>query len=84
MEKADTKWKNARDPGFASNDNYMLVNKQLAKANPKAMAFLDGMRMPRGDVSVLMARTQGGEDSRRRLGLWPKNGSPSPRQSGTR
>ncbi|CDX25586.1 glycine betaine transporter subunit; periplasmic-binding component of ABC superfamily [Mesorhizobium plurifarium] len=62
-ENANTKWKDGRDPGFATNDNYILVNKQFAKDNPKAWAFLDGLRMPIGDVSDLMARTEAGGDS---------------------
>ncbi|RWP29690.1 glycine betaine/L-proline ABC transporter substrate-binding protein ProX [Mesorhizobium sp.] len=62
IENANTKWKDGRDPGFAYNDNYILVNKQFAKANPKAWTFLDGLRMPIADLDEAAHRINSGEN----------------------
>ena len=63
----DTEWPDGRNPGFGSNDNYILVNKGFAEANPKAMAFMDGLRIPVSDLSVMMTRMNNGEDSPEQL-----------------
>ncbi len=58
---ADTKWSNGRDTGFGVNNNYVLVNKKFAEANPKAMAFFNGLRIPIADLSAMMLRMNNGE-----------------------
>ncbi|MER8390935.1 glycine betaine/L-proline ABC transporter substrate-binding protein ProX [Mesorhizobium sp. M1340] len=67
VENANTKWEDGRDPGFAYNDNYILVNKEFAKANPKAWTFLDGLRMPIEDLDEAMYRVYRGEDSAEKI-----------------
>lgn len=64
---ADTAWPDGRNPGFGSNDNYVLVNKEFANANPKAMAFFDGLRIPVADLSAMMTRMNSGENSPEQL-----------------
>jgi len=59
----DTEWADGRNPGFGVNDNYVLVNKDFAEANPMAMAFMNGLRLPIADLSVMMTRMNNGEDS---------------------
>ncbi|NNE80593.1 MAG: glycine betaine/L-proline ABC transporter substrate-binding protein ProX [Silicimonas sp.] len=63
----DTAWPDGRNPGFGSNDNYVLVNKEFADANPKAMAFFNGLEIPVADLSVMMTRMNNGEDSPEQL-----------------
>ena len=64
---SDTAWPDGRNPGFGSNDNYVLVNKEFAEANPKAMAFFEGLEIPVADLSVMMTRMNNGEDSPEQL-----------------
>jgi glycine betaine/proline transport system substrate-binding protein len=59
----DTEWADGRNPGFGVNDNYVLVNKDFAEANPMAMAFMNGLRLPIADLSLMMTRMNNGEDS---------------------
>ena len=58
---AMTEWSDGRNPGFGANDNYILVNKEFADANPKAMAFFNGLRISVGDLSAMMLRMNAGE-----------------------
>ena len=58
---ADTEWADGRNPGFGANDNYILVNREFAEANPKAMAFFNGLRISVGDLSAMMLRMNSGE-----------------------
>ncbi|MDE0521859.1 MAG: glycine betaine/L-proline ABC transporter substrate-binding protein ProX [Boseongicola sp.] len=58
---ADTAWPDGRNPGFGANDNFILVNKDFAESNPKAMAFFSGLRIPIGDLSAMMLRMNDGE-----------------------
>ena len=58
---AETEWADGRNPGFGANDNYILVNREFAEANPKAMAFFNGLRIPVSDLSAMMLRMNSGE-----------------------
>ncbi|WP_166416398.1 glycine betaine/L-proline ABC transporter substrate-binding protein ProX [Cochlodiniinecator piscidefendens] len=62
-ENADTEWEDGRNPGFGANDNYILINRDFAEANPAAATFLDGLRLPISDLNAMMARINAGEDS---------------------
>lgn len=62
-ENADTEWEDGRNPGFGSNDNYILVNKEFAEENPSAFAFLNGLRIPIADLNTMMDRMNAGEKS---------------------
>lgn len=64
---ADTKWSDGRDTGFGVNNNYILVNKKFAEANPKAMAFFNGLRIPIPDLSAMMLRMNNGEKEPQQL-----------------
>lgn len=66
-QDANTEWPDGRNPGFGSNDNYVLVNKSFAEANPKVMAFFEGLRIPVSDLSGMMTRMNNGEDSPEQL-----------------
>ncbi len=63
----NTEWPDGRNPGFGVNDNYILVNKEFAEANPKAMAFMNGLKIPVPDLSVMMTRMNNGEKSPEQL-----------------
>lgn len=63
MDDANTVWDDGRNPGFGANDNYILVNKEFAEANPAAFAFLNGLRIPIADLNAMMKRVNAGEDS---------------------
>ncbi|WP_202359576.1 glycine betaine/L-proline ABC transporter substrate-binding protein ProX [Mesorhizobium sp. 113-3-3] len=63
VKNANTKWEDGRDPGFAYNDDYILVNKKFAEANPRAWTFLNGLRMPIEDLNAAMYRINSGENS---------------------
>lgn len=63
MDNADTVWDDGRNPGFGANDNYILVNREFAEANPSAFAFLNGLRIPIADLNAMMKRVNAGEDS---------------------
>ncbi|MEI9419534.1 glycine betaine/L-proline ABC transporter substrate-binding protein ProX, partial [Mesorhizobium sp. Cs1321R2N1] len=63
VKNANTKWEDGRDSGFAFNDNYILVNKQFAKENPKAWTFLNGLRMSIADLDAAAYRVNSGENS---------------------
>ena len=58
---ADTVWADGRNPGFGANDNFILVNKDFAEANPKAMAFFNGLRISVGDLSAMMLQLNEGD-----------------------
>lgn len=60
---SDTEWPDGRNPGFGANENYILVNKEFAEANPDAWTFFNGLRMPIADLNGLMDRVNAGEDS---------------------
>ncbi|MGI9435040.1 MAG: glycine betaine/L-proline ABC transporter substrate-binding protein ProX [Geminicoccaceae bacterium] len=62
-ENANTEWEDGRNPGFGANDNYVLVSKEFAEANPAAYAFLNGLRLPIADLNAMMVRVNDGEDS---------------------
>ncbi len=62
-EDVDTSWVDGRNPGFGSNDNYVLVNKDFAEENPSAFAFLDGLKISIADLSAMMDRVNNGEKS---------------------
>lgn len=62
-ENANTEWEDGRNPGFGSNDNYILVNKEFAEENPSAYAFLNGLRIPISDLNAMMDRMNAGEKS---------------------
>lgn len=57
----DTEWSDGRNPGFGVNDNYILVNREFAEANPKAKAFFNGLRISVPDLSAMMLRMNDGE-----------------------
>ena len=63
----NTEWADGRNPGFGANDNYVLVNREFAEANPMAMAFLNGLRIPVPDLSAMMTRMNSGESSPEQL-----------------
>ena len=58
---SDTEWSDGRNPGFGVNDNYVLVNREFAEANPKAKAFFNGLRISVPDLSAMMLRMNEGE-----------------------
>ncbi len=58
---SNTEWPDGRNPGFGVNDNYVLINKEFAEANPKAMAFFNGLRISVPDLSAMMLRMNDGE-----------------------
>ncbi|MBC6404393.1 MAG: glycine betaine/L-proline ABC transporter substrate-binding protein ProX [Rhodospirillales bacterium] len=60
---SDTEWADGRNPGFGVNDNYILANREFSEANPVAMAFMNGLRIPVPDLSAMMTRMNNGEDS---------------------
>lgn len=60
---SDTELADGRNPGFGANDNYVLMNKDFAEANPKATAFMNRLRIPVADLSAMMTRMNNGEDS---------------------
>lgn len=62
-QDADTAWEDGRNPGFGSNDNYILVNREFAEANPAAFTFMSGLRIPIADLNTMMERVNGGEKS---------------------
>lgn len=62
-EDMDTAWEDGRNPGFGSNDNYILVNREFAEENPAAFAFMDGLRLSVEDISAMMERVNNGEKS---------------------
>lgn len=62
-DDADTEWPDGRNPGFGANDNYILLNRDFAEANPSAAAFLNGLRIPIADLNAMMLRVSNGEDS---------------------
>ena len=66
-QNADTALSDGRNPGFGSNDNYVLVNRDFAEANPKAIAFFEGLKIPISDLSAMMTRMNNGEDSPEQL-----------------
>lgn len=61
--EVNTEWADGRNPGFGANDNYILVNREFAEANPSAFAFMDGLRIPIADLNAMMDRVNAGEDS---------------------
>ena len=61
QDNADTEWADGRNPGFGSNDNYILVNKDFAEENPSAFAFMNGLHISIGDLSTMMERINNGE-----------------------
>lgn len=63
MDDVNTEWEDGRNPGFGSNDNYVLVNKEFAEENPSAYAFLNGLRISIAELSVMMERVNNGENS---------------------
>lgn len=64
---SNTEWADGRNPGFGVNDNYILVNKDFAEANPKALAFMNGLKIPVPDLSAMMTRMNNGENSPEQL-----------------
>lgn len=62
-DAADTVWSDGRNPGFGANDNYILVSREFAEANPGAYAFMDGLSIPISDLNGMMVRVNNGEDS---------------------
>ncbi len=58
---ANTAWADGRNPGFGANDNFILVNKEFAESNPKAMTFFNGLRISINDLSAMMLRMNDGE-----------------------
>lgn len=64
---SDTEWDDGRNPGFGVNDNYVLVNKDFADANPTALAFMNGLKIPVSDLSAMMTRMNNGENSPEQL-----------------
>ena len=63
MEDVNTEWPDGRNPGFGANDNYILLNRDFAEANPSVTAFFDGLRIPIGDLNQMMDRVNGGENT---------------------
>ncbi len=61
QDNANTEWADGRNPGFGSNDNYVLMSKAFADANPKALAFMNGLKISVADLSVMMDRINNGE-----------------------
>lgn len=61
QDNPNTEWDDGRNPGFGSNDNYILVNKDFAEANPKALAFMNGLRISVPELSAMMDRVNNGE-----------------------
>lgn len=59
----DTTMADGRNPGFANNDNYIIVNRAFAAENPAALAFLNAARIPIEDLNDAMRRINDGEDS---------------------
>ena len=64
---SDTEWENGRNPGFGSNDNYILMNKDYAEANPKVATFMKGLQISVADLSAMMTRMNDGENSPEQL-----------------
>lgn len=62
-DDVNTEWDDGRNPGFGANDNYILVNREFAEENPSAFAFLNGLKIPIGDLNAMMDRVNAGEDS---------------------
>ena len=62
-QNADTEWEDGRNPGFGSNDNYILVNKEFAEENPTVFAFMNGLRISIMDLNAMMDRMNAGEKS---------------------
>lgn len=60
---ANTQWDDGRNPGFGSNDNYILVNKSFAEENPAAYTFMNGLQISIADLSGMMVRINNGEKS---------------------
>lgn len=63
MDDVNTEWEDGRNPGFGANDNYILLNREFAEANPSAAAFLNGLRIPIDELNAMMDRVNAGEDS---------------------
>ncbi|WP_282605732.1 glycine betaine/L-proline ABC transporter substrate-binding protein ProX [Pelagibius sp. Alg239-R121] len=63
QDSPNTEWEDGRNPGFGANDNYILVNREFAAANPAAFAFLNGLRIPIADLNAMMDRVNAGENS---------------------
>lgn len=62
-KEVNTEWEDGRNPGFGANDNYILVNKEFGEKNPDALAFLNGLEIPIGDLNAMMDRVNAGEKS---------------------
>ena len=60
----NTELPDGRNPGFAANNNFVLVNKEFAAANPAAAKFFELFRFPIPELSAAMKRmSDEGKDS---------------------
>jgi glycine betaine/proline transport system substrate-binding protein len=63
VENANTVMADGRNPGFASNDIYIVINNEFAAENPAAAKFLSLLRIPIADLNVGMEGLYSGDDS---------------------
>ena len=72
----DTTLDSGRNPGFVSNNNFVLANRKFAEANPAAAKFLADVRIPVADLNIEAHKVFEGEktdqDAKRHAEEWIK------------